>query len=150
MEEQRRAYTSAHVFPYTMKIISDGTVEEYSALLFDEYLDGEGGLGIEMLSPSDMELAAKLAAEKGFLSYGRFLRSGEATIVMINMNTHEVTRGVCARLLGIPEGACLKRLVETYCGGVAEDDIEYTVQGGMLVRTLGHRSAAMMRYVYEI
>ena len=91
-----------------------------------------------------------LAAEKGFLSYGRFLRSGEATIVMINMNTHEVTRGVCARLLGIPEGACLKRLVETYCGGVAEDDIEYTVQGGMLVRTLGHRSAAMMRYVYEI
>lgn len=66
MEEQRRAYTSAHVFPDTMKIISDGTVEEYSALLFDEYLDGEGGCGIEMLSPSEMELAAKLAAEKGF------------------------------------------------------------------------------------
>ena len=78
MENCRSNYSSANVFPDTLKLISDGTVEEKSALLFEPYLGAESkgpGYGSEIVSPGcgseivkydDMKKAASLAAEKGF------------------------------------------------------------------------------------
>lgn len=66
METQRSKYSSAHVFPNTLKLIADGTVEEYSALLSEPYLDGEKGFGSEIVSFEDMKTAASEAAKAGF------------------------------------------------------------------------------------
>ncbi len=67
MKANRERFSSDHVYHNTLKIISDGTLEEHSALLFEPYLDGDFGSGSEMVDKEDMEKALKLAAAEGFM-----------------------------------------------------------------------------------
>ncbi len=66
MATQCERFTAAHVFPNTIKLIADGTVEEYSALVYGPYLDGPNGCGSEIVSENDMKKAAQIAVDKGF------------------------------------------------------------------------------------
>ena len=90
-----------------------------------------------------------LAAEKGALAYGRFLRSGEVSVVLVNLSDHEMTRSIRVRLLGIPDGGALKQLVKTSGHGVTYDERAYPVREGLLTRTLGRHSAVLLRYTGE-
>ncbi len=94
MENCRTNYSSANVIPDTLKLISDGTVEEQSALLFEPYCTGEpkesddssnaddsgdaddqpgsdsendkANCGSEIVKYDEMKRAAELAADRGF------------------------------------------------------------------------------------
>ncbi|MCR4589961.1 MAG: amidohydrolase [Lachnospiraceae bacterium] len=66
MKHNRENFTSKNVFPDTLKLISDGTVEEHSALLTDPYSDELGGYGEETVSEDDMRKMADLTAKEGF------------------------------------------------------------------------------------
>ena len=65
MKRMREQFSTEHVFPDTLKLITDGTVEEHTALLYGPYAD-EPVTGSEMLSCEDMEEMAALAASMGF------------------------------------------------------------------------------------
>jgi len=67
MKSNRERFTSSHVYPNTLKIIADGTIEEHSALLYEPYKDGDYGCGSEMIKKEDMEKALRLAADEGFM-----------------------------------------------------------------------------------
>ncbi len=58
--------SSEHVICDTLKMISDGTIEEHSALLYEPYEDEPDNKGFEMIPEPDMEKMARLAAEEGF------------------------------------------------------------------------------------
>lgn len=71
MEKCRANYSSANVLPNTLKLISDGTVEEQSALLFEPYCgaapEGDNkNYGSEIVKYDEMKRAAELAADRGF------------------------------------------------------------------------------------
>ena len=66
MKRNREKYSSANVLCDTLKIITDGTVEEHSALLYEPYSDDETKYGFEKVSIQDMKKAAKLASQEGF------------------------------------------------------------------------------------
>ncbi len=66
MKDNRDKYTSENVICNTLKMITDGTIEERTALLYEPYSDDEKSFGSEALSCDDMKKAAKLAAEAGF------------------------------------------------------------------------------------
>lgn len=88
MEKCRANYSSANVLPNTLKLISDGTVEEQSALLFEPYCRNQSGgaddsedaddkpsggaegdnknYGSEIVKYDEMKRAAELAADRGF------------------------------------------------------------------------------------
>ncbi len=59
-------YFSENVFPSTLKMIADGTVEEHSALLSEPYSDKEGGFGSSLISQEEMQRAAALFGKEGF------------------------------------------------------------------------------------
>ncbi len=64
--EDMKKYTSENFHPDTLKLISDGTVEEHSALLFEPYADELNNYGSELLPAEIMKKAAADAAAKGF------------------------------------------------------------------------------------
>ena len=66
MKKNRSCYTSGNIACDTLKIITDGTVEEHSALLYEPYADSETKYGYEKISFKDMKKAADLAAKEGF------------------------------------------------------------------------------------
>ena len=66
MKELRQRFSSAHVFPETLKLFTDGTVEEHTALLFEPYADSPGNFGIQAEDPKELQHAAELAAREGF------------------------------------------------------------------------------------
>lgn len=66
MKQNRRLYSSENVSNETLKIITDGTVEEHSALLYEPYADSVSDCGSELMSISEMNRAARLAAKEGF------------------------------------------------------------------------------------
>ncbi len=66
MKRNREMYSSENVNHDTLKMITDGTVEEQTALLYEPYADSEDNYGSEMLSAEEMKNAARLAADEGF------------------------------------------------------------------------------------
>ena len=66
MKRERELYSSENVFPNTLKVVADGTVEERSALLFEPYADSDGNFGSEIVKKEEMKKAAELAAKEGF------------------------------------------------------------------------------------
>ena len=66
MKRNRSEFSSANVYPDTLKMIKDGTIEEHTALLSEPYSDERGGFGSSLLDTRDMMKAAKLAAKEGF------------------------------------------------------------------------------------
>ena len=62
----RDRFSSAHVFPGTLKLFADGTVEEHTALLYEPYADAPGNRGSEITPAQEMKKAAELAAANGF------------------------------------------------------------------------------------
>ncbi|MCR4704511.1 MAG: amidohydrolase [Lachnospiraceae bacterium] len=106
MDTQRRKYTSAHVHPDTLKLIADGTVEEYSALLFEPYLDGEKGCGSEIVSLNDMNDAASKAAKMGFSVHIHAIGDravSRALDVLCSLGSIEGTKAIAHNQLYRPE-----------------------------------------------
>ena len=66
MKRNREMYSSENVSHDTLKMITDGTVEEQTALLYEPYADSEDNCGSEMLHTEEMKKAARLAADEGF------------------------------------------------------------------------------------
>ncbi len=66
MLDYRKRFSSGNVFFDTLKLISDGTIEEHSALLRMPYSDEKGGAGLTNVSLEDMKKASYLAAKEGF------------------------------------------------------------------------------------
>ncbi len=66
LRRMREEYDSENLRADTLKLITDGTVEEHSALLFEPYSDMPESRGSELLAPEDMEEMANLAAKEGF------------------------------------------------------------------------------------
>ncbi len=66
MKRNRQQYNSGNVRHETLKMITDGTVEEHSALLWEPYADQPENSGSENLTPEELCRAAKLAAEEGY------------------------------------------------------------------------------------
>ncbi|WP_195267185.1 amidohydrolase [Eubacterium sp. 1001713B170207_170306_E7] len=65
MTAVRDKYTSDTVRPTTLKLFKDGTLEDYSSLMFEDFSD-HNGEGIEILDNSHMLAIAQAAAGKGF------------------------------------------------------------------------------------
>ncbi|MGI6105400.1 MAG: amidohydrolase [Raoultibacter sp.] len=66
MLDLRARYANDWIHPATLKMFKDGTLEVFSALMYEEYCAPGSGKGEEMLS-SELTLAmAKAAAENGF------------------------------------------------------------------------------------
>ena len=55
MKRNREMYSSENVSHDTLKMITDGTVEEHTALLYEPYADSEDNCGSEMLSAEEMK-----------------------------------------------------------------------------------------------
>lgn len=66
MKKNREKYTSDNVVCNTMKMITDGTIEERTALLYEAYSDDGETTGSETLDSEEMKAAAKLAGQAGF------------------------------------------------------------------------------------
>ncbi len=66
MKKNREDYTTDNVKYNTLKMITDGTIEERTALLYEPYSDDGESTGSEPLSPEEMNAAAQMAGEAGF------------------------------------------------------------------------------------
>ena len=66
MKNIRDKCSSDNVICNTLKMITDGTIEERTALLYEPYSDDGESFGSESLPLDDMKRTAKLAAEAGF------------------------------------------------------------------------------------
>lgn len=65
MTSVRDKYTSDTVRPTTLKLFKDGTLEDYSSLMFENFSD-HSGEGVEILDNNHMMAIARAAADKGF------------------------------------------------------------------------------------
>ena len=65
MTSVRDKYTSDTVRPTTLKLFKDGTLEDYSSLMFENFSD-HSGEGVEILDNDHMMAIARAAADKGF------------------------------------------------------------------------------------
>ena len=90
----------------------------------------------------------RLYADYNFLVYGRFDRT-QHSVVLINNNDHAVTKNVSVWELGIPQNACLRRLIYTHDEGYDTDPISYEVTGGKLQVTMSKTSAMVLQYAEE-
>ena len=66
MKRNREDFSSENLFHDTLKIISDGTIEERTALLKEPYSDDGVSFGSQMITPEEMKKAVTIAAKEGF------------------------------------------------------------------------------------
>ena len=66
MQKNREKYTSENLKCYTLKLITDGTIEERTALLYEPYSDDTANCGSEALIFEDMQRGMNMAAAAGF------------------------------------------------------------------------------------
>ena len=66
MKNLRERFSRKNLICNTLKLISDGTIEEHSAFLYEPYEDEPDNVGHLMLSVEEMRKMAELAAAEGF------------------------------------------------------------------------------------
>lgn len=86
-----------------------------------------------------------LESDYQFLSYGRFNKKTQ-TVVIVNNNSHEVTKDISVWYLGIPKESVMKRLILTWDEGFTTEEKEYPVVAGKLTIKLPPTSAVVLRY----
>ena len=62
----RDQFSSDHLHPDTLKLFTDGTIEDHTALLHEPYADSPDYSGIPATDPDELKMAARMAAEEGF------------------------------------------------------------------------------------
>ena len=82
------------------------------------------------------------------IGYGRFTRQ-EQSVVLVNNNTHEITKDVSVWYLGIPKECMMKRLLLTTADGFTTEPKEYPVIVGKVHITLPPTSAVILKHSHE-
>lgn len=66
MEQRRRQFTNGHVHATSVKIMQDGVMENYTAVMLEPYLVDGSPRGIPMLQPAALNAAVTALDAKGF------------------------------------------------------------------------------------
>ena len=64
--ELRKKYNKGNIRPTTVKIMQDGVMENYTAVMLEPYLTEEGGRGIPMVEPEFLKEVVSLLDAEGF------------------------------------------------------------------------------------
>lgn len=66
LKQLRDKFRKGNLYPTAVKIMQDGVVENYTAVMLEPYLTEEGGRGIPMLDPEFLKEAVSLLDAEGF------------------------------------------------------------------------------------
>ena len=85
-----------------------------------------------------------MESDYNVIGYGRFTRE-EQSAILVNNNTHEITKNLAVWYLGTPKKGFMKRLMLTTAEGFTTEAVEYPISGGKIKITLPPTSAIVLK-----
>lgn len=89
-----------------------------------------------------------MPSDYNFIGYARFNQK-QQTLVLINNNSHEITKKLSVWEYGIPREATLERLMLTHAEGFTTEKAEHTVNAGKIQVVLPPTSALILKHRNE-
>ncbi len=87
-----------------------------------------------------------MLSDYNMIGYARFTRNASSAVIL-NNNSHEVTKEISVWQLGIPREAMMTRVMFTDREGFSDRQISYPVHAGKVTVTLPPESGIVLRYV---